>query len=99
MKEMLMFLSSLRSSYYLYIGDGDLIALKHFIDGYLICLQNTGKLDDPNDYNDFCSFMEQHYQFDSSSISIYQKIQQHSSSIHEAFTTFFDLLDEFLKNS
>ena len=99
MKEMLVFLSSLRSSYYLYIGDGDLIDLKHFIDGYLICLQNTGNLDDPNAYNKFCSFIEKQYQFDNSSISVYQKIQQHSKSIHEAFSTFFDLLDEFLKNS
>lgn len=97
MKEMLTFLSSLRQTYRLYIGEGDLIALKHFIDGYAICLKNTGCLRDPGLYEEFYSFLEgRFHQLDASSLSVYEKIQRCSHSVPEAFSVFFDLLDEFL---
>ena len=96
MKEMLTFLSSLRKTYYLYIGDGDLIAFKHFIDGYIMCLRNTDQLDHPELYEEFCNYVEKHYQFDNTSTSIYRKIKQYTDSSSKAFSTFFDFLDDFI---
>ncbi len=96
MKRMFTFLSSIRKSYHLYIGTGDLIALKHFIDGYITCMNNTGDVKNPELYEEFCAFVENHYHFDSSSSSIYGKIEHNANSSKEAFSTFFDLLDEFI---
>ena len=99
MKKLLLFLVSIRRTYYLYIGNGDLIALKHFIDGYIACLGNVCQLNDLELYEQMCAFIDSYYQFDRSSCSIYEKIQKKSNSKQEAFTIFFDLLDRFISDN
>lgn len=96
MKEMLLFISSLRRTYHLYIGEGDLIAFKHFIDGYITCLSNTHQLSDLELYEQMCDFIERHYLFNCSSHSVFDKIQENTNSKQESFMQFFDLLDEFI---
>ena len=95
MKELFGFLLSIKDVYRLYVGEGDLIALKHFIDGYCECLKQTNLLTDYDLYEQFYTFVEEKYSFDKSSGSIYHKIQIHSSSIAEAYRVFFTLLSNF----
>ena len=100
MDNVLDFLSSLRSSYHLYIGDEDLQSLKHFIDGYNTCLINLKQMREAALLEQFVAFVTERYNDDLTDESIFTKIQRRSTTMKNAFETFFNLLDEFksLKN-
>ena len=97
MDSILFFLQSIKKTYRQYIGDDDLLALKHFIDGYVVCLLNMGKSFPVIQYEEFTRFVGRHISQDLSDLSIYSKIINISSAKEDSFKLFFDLLDSFIQ--
>ena len=97
MDSILYFLQSIKKTYRQYIGDDDLLALKHFIDGYGVCLLNMGKSFPVIQYEEFTRFVGRHISQDLSDLSIYSKIINISSTKEDSFKLFFDLLDSFIQ--
>ena len=79
----------------LYIGDGDLTALKHFADGYCVCARNNGIDDGEERIRGFCAYVYHHFD-EKRTVSIDQCIIENTGSKEEAFDCFFDLLRRFI---
>ena len=78
----------------LYIGDGDLLALWHFIGGYCLCTHEHNPGIDRLS-RAFDSFVHEYYN-DSRSASLYQLVVWNTDTKEEAFEKFFELFHRFL---
>ena len=78
----------------LYIGDGDLLALWHFIGGYCLCSYEHNPGVDRLSHA-FDSFVHEYYN-DSRSTSLYQLVVWNTDTKEEAFEKFFELFHCFL---
>lgn len=78
----------------LYIGDGDLFALQHFVSGYCVCLVSNGIDHDDSLLRSFDNFVHEYYA-ESSTCSLFQCIVDHTTSKDSAFTQFFTLLHSY----
>lgn len=78
----------------IYIGDGDLMILKHFVDGFCVCAQIHNIEYGEGELNDFMHYVLQFYH-EQRVISLFQCISEHTKTKSEAFACFFELLHIF----
>lgn len=78
----------------LYIGEGDLLALKHFISGYYVCMIANGIENNDSWWHCFDKFVHDYYA-ESSTSSLFECIVDHTSSKDSAFAHFFMLLHSY----
>ena len=102
MKKIIEFLEAIESRRQLYVGDDNLMALKHLIDGYVQCLRNYGikSEEDLNcNYNMFESFVYKALGIKKSAKSFWTIIIERSKNNDEAYNMFFKLFHEYLKEN
>ena len=88
------FLFSIEDKRKLYLGEGDLFALKHFISGFCVCSQVHGIEYGEEKMRAFGSFVCNAYA-EKRSVSLYQCIMERTQSTEEAFERFYELLHQF----
>ena len=88
------FLSSIENKRKLYLGEGDLSALKYFLDGFCVCAQVHGIEYGEEDMRAFSDFVCSAY-CETRSVSLFQCISEHTHSDEEAFERFYELLHRF----
>lgn len=78
----------------LYIGNDGILAMHHIVSGYAECLYDFGILQD-EEYGRFVHFVHDSLNKEMSGFSIWQLIDEKTSTDDEAFDLFFALLKEF----
>jgi len=78
----------------LYIGDGDLLSLKHFVDGFCVCAQINNIDYGETELYSFTHYVLQFYH-EKRDISLFQCISDQTKTKEEAFSCFFKLLHIF----
>ena len=80
----------------LYIGDGDIVSLGHFVGGYCFCCQMLGVDYKEKDFYEFTHYVYSIFG-ETKSISLFRCILENTSTNEEAFQTFFGVLHDFLE--
>ena len=80
----------------IYIGDGDILSLKHFVDGYCVCAMQHRIEYGEKRLTDFHQYVCKHFS-EKRSISLFRCIKEHVKGKEEAFTVFFELMHKFLE--
>lgn len=78
----------------LYIGNDGILAMHHIVSGYAECLCDFGILQD-EEFGRFVDFVHDSLNKEMSGFSIWQLIDEKTSTDDEAFNLFFSLLNEF----
>ncbi len=81
----------------IYIGDGDLMALKHFVDGYCVCAQSHELDYGESELREFSEYVLQFYR-EKRTISLFHCIIEQTKTKEEAFARFFKMLHMFRKS-
>ena len=100
MKKFVEFMEAIEKKRRLYVGDDNLMALKHLIDGYVQCLRNYGirsEKDLAHDYAMFEGFVCKSLGVKKSEKSFWTIIIERSQSDDEAYTIFFELFHKYLR--
>lgn len=99
MEDLLHLLSVIKKRRQLFIGDDDLMALRHLVTGYCLCLQDHG-IDVDDQWRAFDDFVHNMFAEKRDARSLWTLIMGQSNDTNEAFNVFFDLLQQYCqKNS
>lgn len=82
----------------LHIGDNDIQALRHFMNGYWLCLQ-AHSLEYDGEFDQFMEFVSDALGARRIGYSIWELIEQKTASKEEAFEMFFSFVDEYCRKT